>query len=327
VFLAFAERWARCPAALETARRIADHCMSYREHPMAPMTTHRSENPPLETLLAALREVVPPAAIAWLEGGVSHLGARSDRADALAIHSAGAQRRLGAEPLSESPVPIETACGTLDAAGWSRGDAGRACLLLAAAGDAAPGWTELVIGIFRHGDEAERAAVARALCLLPEPRALSDVALEVGRANSLRLYAALALDNPYPAACYEEHAFNQVVLKCLFNGLPIARVVGLARRANPELALMCERYVGERVAAAREVPTDIWLALAPHAGPSGLALTLEYLVHADPRHRYHAAIALGRRSDAPGIAEALAERLGKEADKGVRGALADAVRA
>jgi hypothetical protein len=290
------------------------------------MTHQRPNNQPLETLLAALREVAPPAAIAWLEEGIAKLAAGTDRADELAARSAGALRRLGAEPLGKAPVSIATPCGTLEPAAWSRGDAGRACLLLAAAGDADPGWDDLVTGLFRHGDEAERAAIARALCLMPEPCALSDVAMEVGRANSLRLYAALALDNPYPAACYDEHAFNQVVLKCLFNGLPIGRVVGLARRANPELSLMCERYVGERVAAAREVPTDIWLALAPHAGASALALALEHLAHTDPRHRYHAAIALGRRRDAVGISDALAGRLAGETDERVREALAAAVR-
>jgi hypothetical protein len=41
------------------------------------------------------------------------------------------------------------------------------------------------------------------------------------------LSQALALDNPYPAAYYTGHEFNQLILKAVFMGLPIERTVGL----------------------------------------------------------------------------------------------------
>lgn len=270
--------------------------------------------------MSALEAVVTPSAMAWLQDGIGRLAADQDRAGILATFSAGALRRLGREPLGPAG-PLPTHCGPLTLDPWRRGDAGRACLLLAATGAAAPGWEQRVQGLFRHGDEEERVAVVRALCLLPAPCDLRGIALEAGRANSLALYAALALDNPYPSACYEDHMFNQVVLKCLFNGLALERIVGLTRRANPELTRMCEDYVGERVAAGRPVPVDIWLALEPQAGPTGIELILSYLDHEDPRHRRYAALALSRRRAEPAIATALSARRAHETDPAVRDVL------
>jgi hypothetical protein len=138
--------------------------------------------------------------------------------------------------------------------------------------------------------------------------------MESGRANSLALYAALALDNPYPSACYDDSAFNQLVLKSLFNDLPLARIIGLAERSNSELSQMCEEYRDERVAAGRCVPRDIWLALAPHASDRGLALALEALDDGDPEHRYNAIVALSRRCDEQRVGRALSDRLARETD-------------
>ena len=292
------------------------------------MSDRDPTNPNLSAILGAIETAVTPATFAWLREGVEQLarGLRDpdDRLDQLATRSAGALRRLGGESLRDAALPLATSCGTIDAGRWSRGDAGRACLLLAATDHGAPGWDALVRAYFRRGDEVERAAAVRALCLLPEPCALRNLALEAGRINSMRLYAALALDNPYPAACYDEHAFNQVVLKCLFNGLPIERISGLLRRANPELSRMCEDYVAERVAAGRGVPSDVWLALEPHATARGLALTLEYLEHPEPSHRLYAVRALARRRVDARITAALAERLDHEDNDIVRRALAAA---
>jgi hypothetical protein len=285
------------------------------------MTTIRSSRPSHETLISVLEAATTPDAIAWLQDGIRGLAsAEADRSDTLATWSAGALRRLGREPLGH-PDPLPTPCGPLALDLWRRGDAGRACLLLAATADGAPGWAQRVEGLFRHGDEEERIAVVRTLCLLPEPCHLETIALEAGRANSLRLFGALALDHPYPSACYEDHMFNQLVLKCLFTGLPVERIAGLPRRANPELTRMCADYVGERVAAGRSVPPDIWLALEPHADAAGIGLILSYLDHYDPRHRHYAALALSRRQAEPAIAAALATRRGREPDPAVLDAL------
>jgi len=281
--------------------------------------------PPPEFFVAALEKCVDAAALDWLKEGLESIGVSDDKENQLAVRSASAERRLGSASLGEKPLTLSTACGTLDVGAWRRGDAGRICLMLAALANAEAGWQTLVRNFFRQGDEAERAAIVRALCLLREPCALLDVAQEAGRINSLHLYAALALDNPYPAACFDEHAFNQVVLKCLFNGLPIAHIVGLPRRANSELSRMCEDYIDERTAAGREVPYDIWLAVEPHASPRGLALILLALRDGERSHRYNAALALSRRPADPRVREAFASRLPLETDPSINDVLRSSI--
>ena len=52
------------------------------------------------------------------------------------------------------------------------------------------------------------------------------------------------------------HRGHQMVLKALFVGAPVARIVGLAERTTDELVRMVEAYASERRAAGRPVPDD-----------------------------------------------------------------------
>jgi hypothetical protein len=76
------------------------------------------------------------------------------------------------------------------------------------------------------------------------------------------LFESIACDNPYPERHFPTAQFNQLVLKALFVGLPLARVVGLAARRNDELSRMASDFAAERRAAGRPVPPDLHLALA-----------------------------------------------------------------
>ena len=48
-----------------------------------------------------------------------------------------------------------------------------------------------------------------------------------------------------------------MVLKALFVGVAVDRIVGLDGRLTPELARMAADYASERRAAGRSVPSDI----------------------------------------------------------------------
>lgn len=268
----------------------------------------------LHALDEALRDRLPADARAWLDQGVADAADAANPLTPLGRSFAAAARRLGESPLGPAVALLQTACGPLDASRWSLADAGRALLLAAALRPAEHAWVELMATLYRDGDEGERASLMRALCLTPEPCRLLPLALEGGRITSLRLYSALALDNPFPACCYPEHDFNGLVVKCLFNALPVGRIVGLARRANPDLSRMCEDYRDERVLAGRAVPPDIWLPLVPHASPRGLDLALGQVGLDDPNHRYFAVLALWARRSEPRISEALAARRGVESE-------------
>jgi hypothetical protein len=269
-------------------------------------------------LVRAIEEIGGAAAGEWLRQSIAEIENAADAQSVLCRRSAEARRRLGDAELGSRGPLLCAAQTAAQSSHWTLDEAGRVSLLLAASAahpEAAP---NLAHAVYRGGDEAERAALVRGLALFPAPPALKHIALEAGRTNSLLLLRALVLRNPYPAIYYEEAEFNQMVLKALFNELPIEHVVGLEARANRELARMCEDYVGERRAAGRSIPRDIWLALGPEASPAGEALMLEHLAHEERCHRYYAALATLRRSHAiTPLRARLLERLDIEQDPAV----------
>ncbi|BAU50259.1 hypothetical protein SVA_3725 [Sulfurifustis variabilis] len=240
-----------------------------------------------EDLRAALERASTEAA-AWLAAARARLSTGGPAA-ALAPLYASARRDLGTR-------------SAIDAPGLGRctvAAAARAVLLddaLMLAPDAA---LALARHLYRESDEAAQIDLVRSLPVLACAPALAPLALEAGRTNSRAVFEALALDNPYPARHYSEREFNQLVLKALFLGLPITRVVGLDGRANAELARMCEDYVEEREAAGRAVPADIWLALAPHASERGETMLRRYAASGEASHRRYAQEGLAHR-DASG---------------------------
>lgn len=244
----------------------------------------------------ALAARLPPEQSAWLGQALARIGAEADAENTLLALSAMAGRKLGSAPLGGGAPDLPFPGGAMPAAHWTLAEAGRVLLLLAARA-AHPAQADSLAGqVFRQGDEAEAGAALRGLALLDEGGRLKAHALEAGRTNNKALYSCLLQHNPYPAAFYTDHEFNQLVLKALFLGLPITAVAGLAARANPELSRMCEDYIDERLAAGRGVPGDIWLALGPHASAHGLALLRRHAEGKDPEHRRFAALALAART-------------------------------
>lgn len=270
-----------------------------------------------EELHAALPAQVSDDARRWLDAACAELGSAADPQTVLERLFAAAGRRLGKQPVTAGAgVPS----AGMPLRGWHACDVGRALLLLDASARVAP--ATLTAQIFRSGDERERIAIVRCLALLPSGATLKPIALEAGRMNSAALFAALALDNPYPARHYTDHELNQLALKAMFMGLALSAVIGLDQRANAELARMCGDYYDERTAAQRSVPADIWLAMVPHAPAERLELAKQHLAHADSAHRLHAAVALARRAARePAIGGWLAERCCVESDPRVLAAL------
>jgi len=116
--------------------------------------------------------------------------------------------------------------------------------------------------VYRHGDSDEKRAVLHALngIELAVSGALdgSDVVLDALRTNDTRLVAAAMGAH---SARLDDDAWRQGVLKCLFTGVPVSAVSGLAERADQELAEMVQRYRREREAAGRDVPPDVQVVL------------------------------------------------------------------
>lgn len=196
----------------------------------------------------------------WLARASAAAGAGPDRG-ALLEAFAAATRRLGRARLA----PTEEEIARLAGAGvswpigtWGADELGRLTLLVSAAAH----WPEaeleaLVDEGYRQGDGAERQAVLRALPLLPGPERFLGIAVDACRSHIQPLFDAIACENPYPALHFPELNFNQLVLKALFTGVPLQRILGIEGRVTPELRRMAADYASERRAAGRSVPPDI----------------------------------------------------------------------
>jgi hypothetical protein len=215
-------------------------------------------------LLTVLRRRLSVGEAAWLDSAreKARQGAESNW---LQLYT-GAARRIGPALLSLDDAERVLAAAVapdLVFDRWTREDAARAVLLLErheAHADPQP-CTAAALACYEHGDAREQQSWARALCLLPEPDRFLATVIDVCRTNILPLFTAVACDNPYPARYFPDRNFNQVVLKALFNAVPLARIVGLRSRRNAELARMAGDYARERQAAGRTVPSDIGLVL------------------------------------------------------------------
>ena len=150
---------------------------------------------------------------------------------------------------------------------WSREDAGRLALLLtrhAHAGNAEE-FVKDTTACYEQGDTREQQSWMRGVAFLPDAERYLPLVIDTCRTNIVPLFQAVACDNPYPAQYFPELNFNQMVLKALFNNTPLARIEGLSRRANKNLARMAADYAAERRAAGRSVPADIDLAMTAAA--------------------------------------------------------------
>ncbi|WP_405604691.1 EboA domain-containing protein [Streptomyces sp. NBC_01410] len=201
---------------------------------------------PAETadLHTELEERLAPPARDWLEGALA--AAEADRHRP----APSAQRGLPAWELRFAEAGRY--CGE-DAADVIR------VLLLHAARTKAPA----VARLYHQGSAAERRAVLRALPYLGlDPVQGLPLVEDALRTNDTRLVAAAV--GPYAAEHLDPHAWRHAVLKCLFNGVPVDAIAFLAKRArgDAELARMLGDYAGERGAAGREVPDDLYRVLA-----------------------------------------------------------------
>jgi hypothetical protein len=115
----------------------------------------------------------------------------------------------------------------------------------------------LAARLFATGDNAERCAILRALPEVSDPSVMVETAIEACRSNVLDVFTAISCENPYPARWFADTAFNQMVMKAVFTGIALERIVGLELRRNEELRRMANDYSAERRAAGRSVPADL----------------------------------------------------------------------
>jgi hypothetical protein len=221
-----------------------------------------------ERLRARVVDALDAQPAAWLRAQLDALAVDVEPARLLAAY-AGVGRRLRDCSLPPDPrlFAAAAAAGLPGLADWDAARTARVVLVRTALGAADPAThVELVHELHRTGDNREREALLGALSLLPEPERFREIAIDACRSNVENVFAAIACDNAYAARYFDEASFNQMVLKAVFVGLRLARVVGLRERCGSELARMARDFANERRAAGRSVPEDLDLISSIHAG-------------------------------------------------------------
>jgi hypothetical protein len=211
-------------------------------------------------LLDVLHARTTDAQRAWMENAVSAVSADPTDRSLLRAYTE-ASRFLGKNALnltSEELSRLALIDPMVVTERWACDDLGRVLLLLAMASRLDhSAFVDRTVRCYRLGDSREQQSWLRGLSLLPGCEAFLDLAIDSCRTNILPLFESIATDNPYPARYFPDLNFNQMVMKCLFNAVPLNRVAGLEGRLNPELSRMAEDYAKEREAAGRSVPADI----------------------------------------------------------------------
>jgi hypothetical protein len=122
---------------------------------------------------------------------------------------------------------------------------------------------EFVDNLFMYGDSREQEALLRALSILPDQGRFLLTAVEACRANVQTVFEAIACENSYPGCYFPESNFNQMVLKAIYTGVSLRRILGLSDRITPTLKGMASDHIKERTAAGRPVHEDIALIMNP----------------------------------------------------------------
>ncbi len=230
--------------------------------------------PSFSLLYQQISQVMSPKALAWLDDALLRV-ASEQGSKCLFTSFSQAARKLGKADLQVNVLDqriADSICSGWDLSCWSVDQAARTLLLLALPADRPADRTadssDAVARLLSSADVYERVAIYQSLPLLPAPERYLMLAVEGVRSSMTAVFEAIALRNPYPAQYFDEAAWNQMVLKALFEGSPLPLIEGLNRRANPKLARMLTDYAHERQAAHRSIDDpELWRLVSRFTQP------------------------------------------------------------
>jgi len=256
---------------------------------------------PLSFLRGLLAARLAPDALRWLEATMEEIGrgAPVERFCALFSLAARHARRVPLAPGADERGAAARLVEGWNPERWNLLEAARVALILVRSDLAGDGGVRALGEAFRYADEGELCALLRSLALLPGAERFAWRAGEGCRSNMRSVFEAAALDTPYPARHFDDLAWRQCVIKCLFVGAPLWRLWGLDERMSPELARMALDLADERRSAGRPVPHELWLCLGRHGAARGLAALELELASGNPNlaGRCGAVLALARAGE------------------------------
>jgi hypothetical protein len=107
-------------------------------------------------------------------------------------------------------------------------------------------------------DMRELVTIYKSLIFLENAKEFMMKAIDGIRTNMIDVFDSIALNNSYTSKYFSEDAWNQVILKAIFNERPIYKIVGIEERNNQKLADILHDYAHERWAAGRRVTPELW---------------------------------------------------------------------
>lgn len=153
--------------------------------------------------------------------------------------------------------------------------------------------------LFETAEMQEAVALTKSLPYLANPINFLLRATDAVRSNMGPVFDAIAFENTYPRDYFSEAAWNQLVLKCIFNDKAIHQIIGLDERANANLAMTLSDFAHERWSAGRRVPSQVW-RLIPRFMNETLQSDIEKLVQSENPSDVLAASLVKQEAQIPG---------------------------
>jgi hypothetical protein len=198
----------------------------------------------LDKIFEIIRENANEKELAWLDE-------KTQNAKSTQLAFVATPRFIGKRPISFELANNQTRYWTLDRLV-------RVYLLLKLENINPEGFEEQVNTLFDTAEINESIALYSVLSLFNNPEKWLLRATDAVRSNIGDIFDSIAFENDYPVKYFSELAWNQLVLKCIFNEKPIHQIVGLDSRANQHLADTLSDFAHERWAADRRIPAQVW---------------------------------------------------------------------
>jgi hypothetical protein len=211
-----------------------------------------------------LGRILTPEPAHWLDGEIENLRTAVDgRRLGIALGVVG--RRVGRRGLSLDAADLAAAQARRrgwQPDTWTADEAARVALLLATWSGDEGAFSARVDRLCATGELTEHVACLKGFAVFPASARLLSSARAAARSSVQAVFEGIACHNPYPADHFDDAVYNQMVLKCVFSGVPIGSIVSLDDRRNDDLLRMMRDLVSERQAAGRVVPDPVhrWIA-------------------------------------------------------------------
>lgn len=206
---------------------------------------------------AILQQQLPDQDFSWLEEKIKTINS----AALLTTTFVSIPRRSGKAIVYLTPKNIKdlhSIHNDLVIKDWTLDRLARVFLLMHADSSDKEKYTAAIDNLFDAAEMQELVALYSALPFLAYPEHWVRRCAEGIRSNIGDVLQAIMCNNVYPSGYLNEAQWNQLVLKAFFTEKPVQQIIGLDKRANPELANILVDYAHERWAAHRNVNPQLW---------------------------------------------------------------------